>query len=128
MKFPIILCFLLAYAVSAQSAHFHDEGFLEDDLAFDADADAKIETEFPGSCFICKRILEKVQRTLSKDDTKAALEKKLHGACTKLRLGRICQRLVSKYINKLRSELSTTDSPRTACVKIRLCRPKALWE
>ncbi|KAJ8287477.1 hypothetical protein COCON_G00001360 [Conger conger] len=122
MKFPIILCFLLAYAVCAQSAHFHDEGFLEDDLAFDADADAKIETEFPGLCSICKRIMAKVQQTLSQDDSKAALEKKLHGACTTLRLGRICQRLVSKYINKLRSELSTTDSPRTACVKIRLCR------
>ncbi|XP_061072079.1 antimicrobial peptide NK-lysin-like isoform X3 [Conger conger] len=126
MKFPIILCFLLAYAVCAQSAHFHDEGFLEDDLAFDADA--KIETEIPGLCSICKRILAKVQPTLSKDDTKAALEKKLHGACTTLRLGKICQSLVSKYLNKLRDELSTTDSPRAACVKIRLCRPKALWE
>ncbi|XP_061072087.1 uncharacterized protein LOC133107164 isoform X4 [Conger conger] len=120
MKFPIMLCFLLAYAVCAQSAHFHDEGFLEDDLAFDADA--KIETEFPGLCFICKRVLATVQRTLSQDDTKAVIEKKLHDACRTLSwMNRICQILVSKNINKLRDELSTIDSPRAACVKIHLC-------
>ncbi|XP_064168974.1 antimicrobial peptide NK-lysin-like [Anguilla rostrata] len=129
MKSPIILCFLLAYAACAQSGHFHGEGFseTEDDLALQTEMERT--QKIPGTCFICKRIVEKVKRTISNDASKQEIVEKLHRVCEILPVIKAsCKRLVSKYIDKLATELAAGDDVRTACVKIKLCRPKVLWE
>ncbi|KAJ8333209.1 hypothetical protein SKAU_G00421050 [Synaphobranchus kaupii] len=131
MKFAIILCFLLAYTACAQSGHFHGNGVLEtdDDMALEAEAEAETTENIPGFCSICKRIMNKVKASMSDHESKEEITKKLHNVCNKMRVfKRTCKKVVNKYLVKLVDELLTSDGARTACVKIKLCKRKALWE
>ncbi|KAJ8333205.1 hypothetical protein SKAU_G00421010 [Synaphobranchus kaupii] len=131
MKFAIILCFLLAYTAFAQSGHFHGNGVLEtdDDMALKAEAEAETTENIPVLCSICKRIMKKVKARLSDHPSKEEIKEKLQKVCKKIRpFKRKCKKLVKKYLTKLVYELLTSDSARTACVKIKLCKRKALWE
>ncbi|KAJ8333210.1 hypothetical protein SKAU_G00421060 [Synaphobranchus kaupii] len=129
MKSSIILCFLLTYTACAQSGHFHGNGVLEtgDDMALEAEAEAETMENIPGSCLICKSIMNKVKASMSDHESKEEIKKKLHNVCNKLHFVKgTCKKVVNKYLNKLADELLTSDGARTACVKIKLCKPKAL--
>ncbi|KAJ8333207.1 hypothetical protein SKAU_G00421030 [Synaphobranchus kaupii] len=124
MKFAIILCFLLAYTAFAQSGHFHGNVLeTDDDMALEAEAEAETTENIPVLCCICKRIMKKVKASMSDHPSEEEIKEKLQKVCKKIRpFKRKCKKLVKKYLTKLVYELLTSDSARTACVKIKLCK------
>ncbi|KAJ8398161.1 hypothetical protein AAFF_G00430050 [Aldrovandia affinis] len=125
MRSTFILCFLLVCTALAQGGHFHELGSLDtgDDM------EAVTVRLLPGSCYVCKRVIEKVKKSLHDKASKEEIIKKLHNVCNKLGpVKSLCNKLVNKNLNKLAAELSSDDSPRQACVNMKLCKPKVFME
>ncbi|KAG7465959.1 hypothetical protein MATL_G00159660 [Megalops atlanticus] len=123
--FLLLMCSALPLDVQSHDSQLRDHSNEDVPEEMEAEGTAKI----PVVCTVCKRIMESVQKKLSNDASKAEIIEKLHSVCQKLGpLKSACKNVVNKYLNKLAAELASHDDARTACVKLKLCKPKDFWE
>ncbi|KAI1895047.1 hypothetical protein AGOR_G00102250 [Albula goreensis] len=131
MRPGILLCLLLAIPAWVQCGRFDDEEILDTESDPTADVTDDVDTyKVFALCGVCKRIMENVKSRLSDNASKEEIMTALNNVCDRLPklMKGTCKKVVRKYLNKLADELSTDDSPRKACVAIKLCKPKAFWE
>ncbi|XP_041669156.1 antimicrobial peptide NK-lysin [Cheilinus undulatus] len=80
---------------------------------------------FPGSCWACKAIVSKVKKLLGGDHAKEKIGQLLSKACNGLKIQLIrsaCKMITRKYKDKLIDAIAHRGSPRSMCVKLRLCK------
>nr|XP_029544318.1 saposin-C-like isoform X2 [Oncorhynchus nerka] len=83
----------------------------------------QIKAVLPGTCFACKRIINKVKAQLDGDDNKENISAKLDSICGSMGiLKAICKKLVNKYKEKLIDELVNDEDAKDACKKLKLCK------
>ncbi|KAF4084117.1 hypothetical protein AMELA_G00125060 [Ameiurus melas] len=77
---------------------------------------------FPGSCWACKWAMNNVKSHLGNNPTVGLIKAQLAEVCNSIGFLRgICKSIISKYLDTLVEELSTTDDSRTICVHIGIC-------
>uniref|UniRef100_A0A8C9QVQ5 Saposin B-type domain-containing protein n=2 Tax=Scleropages formosus TaxID=113540 RepID=A0A8C9QVQ5_SCLFO len=128
------ICILLGFLATSAMA-FHLE-FRELDLQESGGNETgkdlwrfeeKVDGQLPGVCWACKWIVNKVKKSLPRDNSEKQNEvrDKLHRVCDKIGfLKSLCKKFVTKTIDILVEELSTTDDAKTICVKVRACSSK----
>uniref|UniRef100_A0A4W4H7C5 Saposin B-type domain-containing protein n=1 Tax=Electrophorus electricus TaxID=8005 RepID=A0A4W4H7C5_ELEEL len=81
------------------------------------------EVKLPGACWACKWIIKTLKRQLgtetNMDNIKIGLNQVFCDQIGFLKF--LCKPLVSKYMDVLTEELSTTDNPAIACANIGIC-------
>ncbi|XP_064815389.1 saposin-C-like [Oncorhynchus masou masou] len=121
---------LLVCAAFAQSFKSQGGGNLKEeedmwrDYLIDRDDNhAEIKAVLPGTCFACKRIINKVKAQLDGDNNKDNISAKLDSICGSMGiLKAICKKLVNKYKEKLIDELVNDEDAKDACKKLKLCK------
>uniref|UniRef100_A0A8C9VXI6 Saposin B-type domain-containing protein n=1 Tax=Scleropages formosus TaxID=113540 RepID=A0A8C9VXI6_SCLFO len=158
------ICILLGFLATSAMA-FHLE-FRELDLQESGGNETgkdlwrfeeKVDGQLPGVCWACKWIVNKVKKSLPRDNSEKQVHDllftpcfkhmdalwifawslmfyfshqnevrdKLHRVCDKIGfLKSLCKKFVTKTIDILVEELSTTDDAKTICVKVRACSSK----
>ncbi|KAK1793381.1 hypothetical protein P4O66_011759 [Electrophorus voltai] len=80
------------------------------------------EVKLPGACWACKWIIKTLKRQLGTETNMGAIKMALNTVCDQIGfLKFLCKPLVSKYMDVLTEELSTTDNPAIACANIGIC-------
>ncbi|NXB71159.1 SAP protein, partial [Donacobius atricapilla] len=75
-------------------------------------------------CRQCKKVLKKIQALAGDNPDEAAVAAALQKGCRVLgrAMGRLCQRLVKKYQNKITEELQNGDMPQDICAAMGMCQ------
>uniref|UniRef100_A0A4W4GZW8 Saposin B-type domain-containing protein n=1 Tax=Electrophorus electricus TaxID=8005 RepID=A0A4W4GZW8_ELEEL len=111
---PVVFTFLCS---SAWAMHLE---YLKADFA-DDDLNENL-VKLPGACWACKWIIKTLKRQLGTETNMGAIKMALNTVCDQIGfLKFLCKPLVSKYMDVLTEELSTTDNPAIACANIGIC-------
>ncbi|XP_055720035.1 antimicrobial peptide NK-lysin-like isoform X1 [Salvelinus fontinalis] len=121
---------LLVCAAFAQSFKSQGGGSLREEedmwgnyLMDRDDNHAEIKAIFTGTCFTCKRIINKVKAKLHGDKNRDNIAAKLDSICRSLgKLKGVCKKLVKKYKEQLIDALVSDVNARVACKKLKLCK------
>uniref|UniRef100_A0A8C9QSQ2 Saposin B-type domain-containing protein n=1 Tax=Scleropages formosus TaxID=113540 RepID=A0A8C9QSQ2_SCLFO len=84
----------------------------------------KVDGQLPGICWACKWIVNKVKESLPRDnsETQNEIKNKLLLVCDNIGFLRfLCKAFLSKSLDVLVEELSTTDSANTICINVQAC-------
>ncbi|NXH47667.1 NKL protein, partial [Dicaeum eximium] len=75
-------------------------------------------------CKLCIKAMKKVQDLAGENPDEDKVTAALHKGCQVLgrAMGRLCQRLVNKYLGQITEELQDGDTPRDICTAIGVCR------
>nr|XP_020446728.1 antimicrobial peptide NK-lysin-like isoform X2 [Monopterus albus] len=77
----------------------------------------------PGLCWACKWALNKVKAVIGPNTTTENITTKLKSICDQIGLLKsMCRKFVTKHLQELIEELTTTDDVRTICVNTRACK------
>ncbi|XP_056867913.1 antimicrobial peptide NK-lysin-like [Takifugu flavidus] len=80
---------------------------------------------FPGSCKVCKMIVTKVMKSLGNDHSREKIDNLLNRVCNKTGpLRSLCNKVLSRFKDKLASALEQGGQPREICVRLKLCKTK----
>ncbi|KAL4593245.1 non-pathogenic pore-forming peptide-like, partial [Arapaima gigas] len=93
--------------------------------------DGEDEEQLPGICWVCKWIVNKVKKTLPRDNSEKQdeVKNKLLRVCDKIGFVKsVCKKFVSRSIDVLVEELSTNDDAKTTCVNLKACSHKSTVE
>ncbi|XP_067099378.1 antimicrobial peptide NK-lysin-like [Osmerus mordax] len=95
----------------------------------EAREDTTLEKEMiPGTCGLCKKILNSVKKRLNSSDTSETIKEKLLRSCDQIKKGKsICRSICKKYSDILVKLFSNNEDVTKMCVKIKLCKPKHDW-
>nr|XP_046163840.1 saposin-C-like [Oncorhynchus gorbuscha] len=126
----ITIGLLLVCAAFAQSFKSQGGGNLKEEedmwgnyLMDRDDNHAEIKAVLPGTCFACKRIINKVKAQLHGDNNKENISAKLDSICGSMGILKgICKKLVNKYKDKLIDKLVNDEDAKDACKKLKLCK------
>ncbi|KAM8736734.1 antimicrobial peptide NK-lysin-like [Acanthopagrus schlegelii] len=80
---------------------------------------------FPGVCRGCVFIVSWVKKHLGSDHSKKKIRQLLDKACNWLKIKFLrsgCQKIMRKFRDKLIDAIRTLDSPKTVCVKLKICK------
>ncbi|KAM9432705.1 saposin-C-like [Salvelinus alpinus] len=121
---------LLVCAAFAQSFKSQGGGNLKEEedmwgnyLMERDDNHAEIKAVLPGTCFACKRIINKVKAQLDGDNDKENITAKLDSICGSMGiLKAICKKQVNKYKEKLIEALLNDEDAKDACKEMKLCK------
>ncbi|XP_024293487.1 saposin-C [Oncorhynchus tshawytscha] len=87
------------------------------------DNHAEIKAVLPGTCFACKRIINKVKTKLNGDKSKDNITAILDSICRSLlKLKGVCNKLVNKYKEQLIDALASDVDAGNTCKKLKLCK------
>ncbi|XP_029350015.1 antimicrobial peptide NK-lysin [Echeneis naucrates] len=90
---------------------------------------SKEARKLPGLCWACQWALNKVKKTLKRNNTEDYVKKKLTAVCSQMGLLKsLCERFVRKNLEVLIEELTTTDDVKTICVNAKACRKMNLQQ
>uniref|UniRef100_A0A3B5KEF2 Saposin B-type domain-containing protein n=1 Tax=Takifugu rubripes TaxID=31033 RepID=A0A3B5KEF2_TAKRU len=82
---------------------------------------------FPGSCRVCKMIVSKVIKSLGSDHSRVMniIHFNTFSVCKKTGpLRSLCNKVLSRFKDKLMSALEQGGRPQQICVRLKLCRRK----
>ncbi|XP_029544317.1 saposin-C-like [Oncorhynchus nerka] len=121
----LLVCAAFAQPFKSQGGgNLKEEEDMWGDYLMDRDDNhVEIKAVLPGTCFACKRIINKVKAQLDGDDNKENISAKLDSICGSMGiLKAICKKLVNKYKEKLIDELVNDEDAKDACKKLKLCK------
>ncbi|XP_070971479.1 antimicrobial peptide NK-lysin-like [Oncorhynchus clarkii lewisi] len=120
----LLVCAAFAQSFKSQGGgNLKEEDMWGDYLMDRDDNHAEIKAVLPGTCFACKRIINKVKVQLDGDNNKDNISAKLDSICGSMgMLKAICKKLVNKYKEKLIDELVNDEDAKDACKKLKLCK------
>ncbi|KAI4889194.1 hypothetical protein NFI96_012967, partial [Prochilodus magdalenae] len=100
-----------------------EETFVRFLQAIDQDEELPMPgAELPGKCWACKWVVKKVKKHLGDKAKAEEIRGKLHKVCDSIGLLKdLCKKMISKSIDVLTEELSTSDDPQTICSNTGYC-------
>ncbi|XP_067099380.1 antimicrobial peptide NK-lysin-like [Osmerus mordax] len=124
-----LICLILAFSVMA--VHGREVNYLREEWESGEEAreDTTLEKEMiPGTCGLCKYILNTVKKHLNSSDTSKNIKQKLLRSCDQIKFGKsMCRSICKKFSDILVKLFSNDEDVRTMCVDIKLCKPKHDW-
>ncbi|XP_013985755.1 saposin-C [Salmo salar] len=121
----LLVCAAFAQSFKPQGGgNLREEEAMWGDYLMDRDDNhAEIKAVLPGTCFACKRIINKVKAQLDGDNDKDNIAAKLDTICGSMGiLKAICKKLVNKYKEELITDLVNDEDAKDACKKLKLCK------
>uniref|UniRef100_A0A4W4GZW3 Saposin B-type domain-containing protein n=1 Tax=Electrophorus electricus TaxID=8005 RepID=A0A4W4GZW3_ELEEL len=134
----ILICVLFACSACAMHLEYLKIESAEDDL-LNSVLDQYYESEglsetLPKTgadpfCWACKWVVKKVKKHLITNAKAEVIKNKLLQVCDQIRLMKTkCKKMVTKYMDVLTDELSTTDDPQTVCINVGICKSNPIWK
>ncbi|KAG7328345.1 hypothetical protein KOW79_008289 [Hemibagrus wyckioides] len=135
MLWKLLIASLLISSVCAVHLEYLKIDYAEETLDessdfVDQDEDLlKSEAHLPGACWACKWAMKKVKSQIGNSANVDTIKEKVMKVCDSIGFLRgVCRKFITKYLDTLTEELSTTDDPKTICQNIGICKSMVMME